>query len=232
MPWDLSGHGTFLSVIAAGIEGNGIGSAGICPRCSILPVRFMDEDGLGDTEDAIQAIRYAVDEGAKVINFSFAGEGYDQDLADAITYADQHDALVVVAASNDGLDNDKEEIYPAKFNLPNMITIAALTQKDKLWKDSNWGLKSVHIAAPGDDLMSLWLGNYEVGSGTSDAAALVSGSAGLLRSINPSLTGRQLKQILMSTARVVPALRSKIITGGTLDLLKAAQCARNTSLCL
>jgi hypothetical protein len=81
MPWDLSGHGTFLSVIAAGIEGNGIGSAGICPRCSILPVRFMDEDGLGDTEDAIQAIRYAVDEGAKVINFLEKGNDVEAGMA-------------------------------------------------------------------------------------------------------------------------------------------------------
>lgn len=230
LPWDRSWHGTFLAGIIAAVEGNGIGVAGVCPKCSILPVRFLNWEGLGDTEDAIKGLRYAIAEKASVINFSFSGEGYDKDLYNAIVEAGKADILVVAAASNDGLNDDYQDIYPAKFNLPNLITIAASTQDDKLWEESNWGKRTVHIAAPGDHIYSIWGEKIDEGSGTSDAAAVVSGAAGLLRSIAPHLSAEEVKQVFMATATPSRKIKNKLVVDGVLNLEAAVACARAPGL--
>ena len=87
LPFDKTGHGTFVAAIAAGVKDNGLGAAGVCPRCSLMGIRFLNYEGLGDTEDAIKGIYYAVKEHVSVINLSFAGEGYDKDLFEAIDAA-------------------------------------------------------------------------------------------------------------------------------------------------
>ena len=233
LPYDRGGHGTFLAGLAAAVEGNGIGSAGVCPRCSILPVQFIDEDGFGDTEDAIRGIDYAVMMKASVINVSFSGEGYDKHLYDALVRAGTHDIVVVAAASNDGLDLDREEIYPAKFHLPNVVTVAATDKNDKLWKHSNWGLKTVAFSAPAVDVLSIWRegkDGYDTGSGTSDAAAIVSGVVGLIRSAAPLLSAVQVIEIMTHTVRHSAALQGKLVTEGVVDANAAIQCATNPTL--
>jgi thermitase len=197
-----------------------------------LPIRFLNRDGVGDTEDAIKGVYYAIQMKASVINFSFAGEGYDKDLYEAIQKAGEkeNDALVVVSASNDGVNVDRDSVYPPKFQLPNQITVAASDKKDGLWDGSNWGKKSVHIAAPGEEVFGPWFDKWDTGSGTSDAAAIVSGAAGLLRSIRPDLTAYQIKKVIIHTARRSKMLKNKIQSGGVLDLEAAVSCITTAHL--
>jgi len=231
LPYDRSGHGTYLASIAVAADDNGVGTAGVCPRCRLLPVRFLNWEGLGDTEDAIAGLYYAISRGARVINFSFSGEGYDRALAKAILAAAAKDILVVVAASNDGENVDRSDTYPAKFNFANMITVAATDREGNLWQHSNWSKKSVHVAAPGVAMLGLWFGTWDsTGNGTSMAAAVVSGAASLIRSIAPHLSAVEVKQILMSTVTPYQSLRQKIHSQGVINLEAAAQCASQVSL--
>ena len=231
LPFDRSGHGTFLATIAVSVEGNGVGTVGVCPQCGLLPVRFMNWEGLGDTDDAIAGIRYAIKRGASVINSSFSGEGYDKDMEKSIREAGAKDILVVVAASNDGENVDRTDTYPAKFNLPNQITVAAVNSEGDLSTESNWGKHSVHVAAPGVDMMGLWEGKWDpTGEGTSDAAVVVSAAATLLRSIAPELSAIQVKEVFMKTVKKYPQLENKVMSGGMIDLAAAVKCVKEDHL--
>ncbi|MBM4302872.1 MAG: hypothetical protein FJ112_00930 [Deltaproteobacteria bacterium] len=225
LPFDRTGHGTFIAAIAAGVLNNGLGAAGVCPKCSIMPLRFLNYDGLGDTEDAISAIYYAAKERVSVINLSFAGEGYDKELFDAINTARKNDVVVVVSSGNDGENIEKSSVYPAKFKLPNQLTVAASTEEDELLESSNWGHTSVHIAAPGDEIIGPWLDKWDTNSGTSFSAAVATGAVGLVRSANPKLTAEQVVRIIKATAEPIADLSQKMASGGILDVKAAIDCA-------
>jgi len=230
LPMDRTGHGTAMAAIMAGTFGNGHGAAGICPKCSILPVRFINWEGLGDTEDAILGMKYAIFEGASVINVSFAGEGYDEDLLSVIRLADKKDVVVVVAAGNDGESLDKSSVYPAKFQEPNLLTVAALDEEKEILETSNWSHKYVSIAAPGDEILEPWYDKWDTGSGTSQATAVVAGAVGLIRSINPELTARQVVSIIRATASQHKHLQKKVSRGGSLNVVRAVKCASQKTL--
>lgn len=230
LPFDRTGHGTFVAALAAGAINNGVGASGVCPKCSIMPLRFLNYEGLGDTEDAIKAIYYAANEKVAVINLSFAGEGYDQELFDAINAARKNDVVVVVSSGNDGENIEKSSIYPAKFKLPNQLTVAASTEEDELLDSSNWGHSSVHIAAPGDELIGPWLDKWDTNSGTSFSAAVMTGAVGLVRSANPNLSAEQVVRIIKATADPVEAQKNKTVSGGILDVGAAVECATDRKL--
>lgn len=230
LPFDRTGHGTFIAALAAGVKDNGAGAAGICPKCSIMALRFLNYEGLGDTEDAIKSIYYAAKERVSVINLSFAGEGYDKELYDAIDTARQNNVVVVVSSGNDGENIEKESIYPAKFKLPNLITVAASTEDDELLESSNWGHSSVHLAAPGEDLIGPWLDSWDTNSGTSFSAALVSGTVGLIRSANPNLSAEEVVEIIKATVNPVDSQSNKTVTGGILNVAAAVNCATTKNL--
>lgn len=241
LPWDRTGHGTFVAGIAAAVAGNGVGSAGVCPKCTILPVRFLNSDGMGWDEDGLDALRYAVMMRSPVINISFAGEGYDRDYHEILKKAAERDIVVVAAAGNDGENIDRESVYPPKFKgLPNMIVVAAVDKYDALIKDkdsghgSNWSKTYVHVAAPGSEIVAPWNdGTYESLDGTSYAAPVVAGTAALIRSANPKLTAPQIVQIIMATSRKVGALENKLVSGGVVDAAAAVDCAvRANNPCL
>ncbi|MBX9766010.1 MAG: S8 family serine peptidase, partial [Bdellovibrionales bacterium] len=127
---------------------------------------------------------------------------------------------------NDGENYDYNSIYPANVDLPNLIAVAAIERDGKLWKDSNYGKKKVHIAAPGVDLWGPWNdGTYYAGTGTSYAAPLVSGAVGLIRSHFPKLSAPEVVELLMRSARPSPALANKVRSGGSLDIQRAFQLA-------
>lgn len=230
LPMDRTGHGTAMAAIMAGTFGNGVGASGICPKCSILPVRFINWEGLGDTEDAILGMQYAIREGASVLNISFAGEGYDKDLLEAIQLAAKKDVVVVVASGNDGENLNQSPIYPAKFQEPNMLTVAALDEEKNLLETSNWSSKFVTIAAPGDEIVEPWYDKWDVGSGTSQATAIVAGAVGLIRSIHPGLSAAQAVSVIRSTASHHKHLQKKVSRGSILNVAKAAQCASQKTL--
>jgi len=119
-----------------------------------MPLRFIGHFGNGDTAKAIEAIVYAVDNGAMVINASWGGGGFSQALYDAISYANDNGCLFVAAAGNSSDDNDTNPFYPASYDLPNIVSVAATDHNDNLASFSNYGATSVDVGAPGVNILS------------------------------------------------------------------------------
>ena len=141
---------------------------------------------------------------------------------------DQYDGLFVASAGNDGTNNDVDPMYPASYDCKNIISVAAVDPYDTLARFSNYGLKTVDIAAPGTNILSLDLaGEYSPLNGTSMAAPHVAGAAALLKSSMPNISTITLKRIILSSAMENPELKGKILTGGILDMetmFKLANC--------
>ncbi|MFA5106720.1 MAG: S8 family serine peptidase [Patescibacteria group bacterium] len=155
-PYDVGGHGTHVAGTIAARGNNSDGVTGVSWSAKIMPIRVLGIGG-GTNSDIADGIRYAVDHGAKVLNMSLGGTGYSQVLYDAIDYAKTHDVLAVVAAGNDGRNNDGgTHTYPCDYDLDNIICVAATTQTDALASFSNYGTTSVDVAAPGTNIMSTY----------------------------------------------------------------------------
>ncbi len=216
-------HGSHVSGIIGAIQNNGIGIAGIASHVRILPVKWM-KNGSGWGADAIEAILYAVKMGAKVINASWGGIGDSKALDDAVRAAEKAGVLFVASAGNNHTDNDVQPRHPANLRYSNVISVADLNENDELSSTSNYGKSQVEIGAPGTNILSTMM-NKQYGklSGTSMAAAHVSGVAALLLSLNPKLTAQELKKIILATAIPTPTLEGKTITGGRIDALAAAK---------
>jgi subtilisin family serine protease len=161
-PEDLNGHGTHVAGIIGASGNNSLGATGVCWKASIMAVRVMDTTGSGTTANIIQGINFAVSHGAKVINMSLGGGGgFDSAFSDAITHAQTNDVVIVVAAGNDGVNNDinGNDFFPCNFTQPNLICVAALDQSYALANFSNWGATSVDVGAPGTNILSTWAGS-------------------------------------------------------------------------
>ncbi len=203
-------HGTHVAGIIAAVRSNGKGIDGIAPNAVIMPLRAVPGGDERDKDIAL-AIRYAVDNGAKIINMSF-GKAYSPEaelVFDAITYAAKNDVLLVHAAGNDASDNDEILNYPdgtlgKSRSAKNFITVAAGSSEldaSFLADFSNYGKKSVDIVAPGVEINSLAPGNEtESQSGTSMAAPVVSGVAALVWGLDPELSAVKLKRLLINSA--------------------------------
>ncbi|UCD71726.1 MAG: S8 family serine peptidase [Syntrophobacterales bacterium] len=153
-PTDYSNHGTHVSGTIGALGNNATGITGLNWDVSIMPLRIIGPFGYGDTAKAIDAILYAADNGAKVINASWGGGGFSQALYDAISYANDRGCLFVAAAGNLGNDNDTNPFYPASYDLPNIISVAATDNNDDKAPFSNYGATSVDVAAPGVSILS------------------------------------------------------------------------------
>ena len=218
-------HGTHVAGIIGAKSDNRIGISGIAPRVRILPIRWMKK-GLGWGEDAIESIHYAVKMGARVINASWGGIGYSKALEEAIREAEKKGVLFVSSAGNGKADNDVRPHHPANLVLSNTLSVASLDEVDQLEKYSNYGKTKVDFGAPGKEILSTMMsGNYGSLSGTSMAAAVVSGSAALILSARPDLKAQDLKRIFSETVVIVPALQAKTRTGGRIDTLRAMRAA-------
>src|SRR6476620_2143955 len=228
-PMDDNGHGTHCAGIIGAEGDNDEGIAGINWNVQIMPLKFLGRGGFGTTADAIKAINYAIDRkkagvNLRVINASWGSTQNSKALEDAIRAAGDAGILFVAAAGNNGTDNDKRAHYPSNYDLPNVISVAATDRNDVLTSFSNYGLKSVHIAAPGRDIESTWLGNaYRDASGTSMAAPHVAGVAALVLSAEPHLTVAQLRNRLLSSVDKLPNLAGKVSSGGRLNAAKALE---------
>ena len=181
---DDAGHGTHVGGIIGAEGNNGIGISGVNWNARLMPLKFLNSDGEGNTADAAMAIDYAVAHGARAINASWGGPAFSQTLYEAVRRAGQHNVLVVAAAGNEGNDSDVAPDYPAAFDLSNVISVAASDRYDNLLSYSNYGAKSVDLAAPGDDIYSTVPpatepSGYANFSGTSMAAPAVTGAAAL-----------------------------------------------------
>jgi subtilisin family serine protease len=228
-PMDENGHGTHCAGIIGAEGNNDLGIAGINWQVEIMPLKFLGRNGSGTTKDAIEAINYAIDRKQKgvnirIINASWGSRFYSKALEDAIRAAGEVGILFVAAAGNSSSDNDQFPHYPASYNLPNVISVAALDRDDKLASFSNYGAKTVHVAAPGKDIISTWLDNeFKEASGTSMAAPHVSGIAALIVSVKPEITVEQLKKKLIESVDKIDSLKGKIQSGGRINALKAVE---------
>jgi subtilisin family serine protease len=195
---DVVGHGTHVAgTIAA--SNNGFGATGVAPGAKILPVRVLGADGSGNTSDVAAGIRYAADLGADIINLSLGGD-YSRAVETAIDYARSLGSLVIAAAGNESATTPS---YPARFSASddNVISVGASTTSGSIASFSNdVGLsRAIQVDAPGVGIYSTYVGGgYATLSGTSMAAPHVAGLAALTLSANPSLTTRQLRDLLAS----------------------------------
>lgn len=214
-PMDDHSHGTHCAGTAAAVGNNGVGVAGVSWTAKIMPLKFLDSSGSGSTSAAVSAILYANRMGAHVLSNSWGGGGYLQSLKDAI---DASPGVVVCASGNSGLNTDSSPQYPSAYTSTTIIAVAATDHNDNLASFSNYGGTSVDVGAPGVNIYSTVLsGGYGTKSGTSMATPHVAGLAGLIKSVNPTLTNLQIKSAIMNTVDLKSSLSGKCVTGGRIN---------------
>ena len=205
-PNDLNGHGTHVAGIAAAATDNGVGIAGTSWGARILPIRVLNAEGSGTDADLIDAITWAVEQGADVINMSLGGIGENTDLHEAILNARANNVVVIAAAGNCGASNYEKNgcterdqpVYPAAY--AESFAVAATNDGDGTADFSNRG-DYVDIAAPGVNIISTYYDDvYGSGSGTSQATPFVAGLAALILSLDPTLTPDQVEAVIEQNA--------------------------------
>ncbi|PYK96234.1 MAG: hypothetical protein DME19_20385, partial [Verrucomicrobia bacterium] len=225
VPWDDYGHGTHVSGTLGGLGNNSVGIVGVAWRVQIMACKFLDATGQGSISDAITCIDYARKKGAKIINASWGGYTFNSTaLYDAISSARSAGILFVAATGNDNNDNDVNPLYPASYDLDNIIAVAATDRTDNRAWFSNYGARTVDLGAPGAAIFSCWNGSdsdYRYLDGTSMAAPHVVGVCALLWAHYPNDTYLQVKNRVLSNIDPLPALAGRTVTGGRLNLQKA-----------
>ena len=225
-PADDQGHGTHVAGTIGAVGNNGVGVVGVNWNVRLMGLKFLGSDGSGTTADAVSAILYAAANGADVLNNSWAGGDFSQSLLEAIQFADARDSLFVAAAGNDGTDNDSAPTYPASYDVPNVLAVAASDSNDRHAFFSNFGKQSVDVSAPGVNIYSTWPGgSYQYASGTSMAAPHAAGIAALVEAAQPGASDVGVKTLLLRTADPIAALASMTASGGRLNAASAVSCA-------
>jgi subtilisin family serine protease len=228
-PLDDNDHGSHVSGTIGGVGDNGVGVTGVNWAASIMGAKFLDASGSGTTADAINAIEFTIQAKAvlgvnanvRVLSNSWGGGGFSQSLLDEINKANTNNMLFVAAAGNSGTDNDVTPHYPSSYNAPNVVAVAATDNNDMLAAFSSYGRTSVHLGAPGVDVLSTTRNNtYSYFSGTSMATPHVSGAAALVLS-KCALTTATLKSNLLNNLDVISSLTGRTTTSGRLNVNKA-----------
>jgi subtilisin family serine protease len=214
-PADDNGHGTAVAGIIGAAGDNGIGVAGYCWRCTLMPLKVLGADGSGFFSSVAQGIVWATDNGARVINASLGGPLEDATVAAAVQYARSHGTLLVAAAGN---DSSSALGYPAA--LPGVLSVSASNPSDRLYAFSNTG---AGLAAPGENSTTSRGARYERFLGTSSAAPVVSGIAALLVGLVPSATPDQVALALEQSAVPIPdVVFGRVDAAGALEALSPA----------
>ncbi|HVG32875.1 MAG TPA: S8 family serine peptidase [Pyrinomonadaceae bacterium] len=226
-PMDQNGHGTHCAGIIGAEGGNQLGIAGVNWKVEIMPLKFIDASGSGTTKDAIKAINYVIDRkragvNVRIISASWGSTMYSKALEDVIREAGEEGILFIAASGNSSADADRSPHYPASYDLPNVISVAALTRQDELASFSNYGAKSVHVAAPGAEILSTWLGGeFREASGTSMATPEVAGVAALVLSAESDLSMKELRERLLKSVDKLDSLSGKVSSGGRINAARA-----------
>lgn len=210
---DYDYHGTHIAGIIAASGNNGIGVIGVAPSIRIMPLKILDSAGYGDMAGIVAAVEYAISKGAGIINASYTYpqfcEATDADPAEleVLKAAEKAGVLIIAAAGNYSCNNDRLPFYPAGHRLPNIISVGASTPLDSYAIFSNRGNNTVHIAAPGVNILSTVLNSssgyysgltgYEILSGTSMAAPAVTGIAALVKAAHPDYSYLQTREAIL-----------------------------------
>ncbi len=236
-PSDDNQHGTHVSGTIGASGNNSLGVAGINWTTRIMALKFLDATGSGSVSDAIDAIEFGLQAknifgsaaNLRVLSNSWGGSGFSQALLNEINKANSADVLFVVAAGNSASNDDTTPSYPASYNAANLVTVAATTSTDALASYSNFGKATVHLGAPGSNILSTLPGSaYGSLSGTSMATPHVSGAAMLLLS-KCTLNTAALRNALLSNVDVISSLQNITVTGGRLNVNKAIHSCASAS---
>lgn len=236
-PLDDAPHGTHVAGIIGALGNNMLGISGVMWYVRMMPLKFIgfhedpadcggDTNFCGDVFDAIEAINYAVSKGAKIINASYRYHVFSMADRDAIADANAAGVLFVAAAGNNGTNNDLTPLYPASYDLPNIISVAASDQNDQRAAFSNFGATSVDVAAPGVYILStippsIDPNGYDFFNGTSMAAPHVSGLGGLLFGYYPHFNQHQVIATILTNTDLIPSMIGSIGSAGRINAYKA-----------
>ena len=223
---DQNGHGTHVSGIIAAAQNNGIGVSGVAPGAKEMPLQALDSSGSGTLDDVASAFAYAGQNNIRIVNASLGGPSSSQTLEQAV--ADYPNTLYVVAAGNNGTNNDDPStpFYPCDLPEANLICVGASDQNDQPAYFSDYGATSVDLFAPGVNILSTWLApDYAYDSGTSMATPMVTGTLALMLARDPALTAAQLKSDLLASVDPAPQLAGLSVSGGQLDAAAAVAMA-------
>lgn len=219
-PFDTHGHGTHVSGIVKSVF----------PKVKILPLKYYNRTASGkdNLDSTIQALKYAVDQGVDIINYSGGGPEPDLEELEILKKAERKGILIVAAAGNEesNIDNKKNAYFPASYKLSNIITVTAHDQNLQVLSSSNYGKVSVDIAAPGSRIKSaVPRSRANFLTGTSQATAFVSGVAAMLKAQFPNLKPHDLKKIITLSAKKEFTLIGKCRSEGRLDATRAQSLA-------
>ncbi len=220
---DNHGHGTHIAGIIGSIGGNGKGIIGISPNVSLMILKYYDPkvSSTDNLKNTIQAIRYAIDKGAQIINYSGGGTDYSQEEFEGVRLAEKKGILFVAAAGNERSNSDQFHYYPADYKLKNIISVTAVDPGTQVLSSSNYGIETVHIAAPGQNILSTLPGSsYGYMTGTSQATAFVSGAAALVMAHRRSFDAEDVRKYILATGDSTTQLRTKTKTSRILNLYK------------
>jgi subtilisin family serine protease len=210
-------HGTHIAGIIAAEKDDEKGIVGAAPKAKVMPLKVFS-DGQAYTSDIIDAIEYAEQNGAKIVNCSWGTSQYNQALKDAISSSNM---LFVCAAGNSGTNIDTNPIYPACYDCSNIISVGSINKNGNLSSFSNYGEKSVDVAAPGEDILSTLCGDkYGMMNGTSMAAGFVTAEAALMISKLGSASSEAVKQRLILCDKL-SCLVGKISCGNKINCKNA-----------
>ncbi len=213
-PLDDHGHGSHCSGTIGATGNDGKGIVGVAWNVRLMGVKFLSASGSGSLDGALKGIDYASKMGAKIMSNSWGGGGHSATLKQAIERSNAAGALFVAAAGNESNNNDANPSYPASYDVPNVMSVAAIDNRGQIASFSNYGKNSVHVGAPGVNVFSsIANGGYDSWSGTSMATPHVSGMAVLLAANEPNLTNIEMKERIIATAKPLAGLRGKSRAG-------------------
>jgi thermitase len=221
---DNHGHGTHIAGIIGAQAGNGKGVAGIAPLVSLMILKYYDPKvaGTDNLKNTVNSIKYCIQMNANIINYSGGGTEYSKDEHDAIEEARQKGILFVAAAGNERSNSDKHKYYPADYGLSNIISVTAIDPSTEVLASSNYGMETVDIAAPGQNILSTLPKNaYGYMTGTSQATAFVTGAAVLVMAHKDQYVPEDIKKYILATGDSQASLLAKCRTSKQLNLFKA-----------